>query len=72
MLGEPDTLQETREWAIEKLDGLADDGLLLRDQCDGWTKVRLLVRGRFALDANASRADAARKLAELALARLPR
>jgi hypothetical protein len=57
---------------IEKLDGLADEGLLLRDQCDGWTKVRLLVRGRFPLDANASRADAARKLAELALARLPR
>lgn len=59
------------EDAPVKLD-LADEAILFSDKCDGRTKVRLLRRGRFALDASAWDADSSRRLAEVALERLPR
>jgi hypothetical protein len=64
-----DALMKFTEGEIEKLQGLGDAAMRFKDTGDGLFKLRVVKRGRFALEAVAADPESARKLAELALAR---
>jgi len=64
-----DALSKYTEARIEKLQGLGDEAMRFRDPGDGLYKLRVVKRGRFALEAVAADPDSSRKLAELALGR---
>jgi hypothetical protein len=64
-----DALAKYTEAPIEKVAGLGDEAMRFRDPGDGLHKLRVVKRGRFAIEAVAGDPDSCRKLAELALAR---
>jgi len=68
--GDYDELAQYTEGKIEKLQGLGDAAMRFQDPGDGLFKLRVGKRGQFAFEAVAGDPDSARKLAELALARL--
>jgi hypothetical protein len=59
------------EGIVENPSGFGDAAVLFKDD-DGLSKLRLLVRGKLALEAVASDAESAKKLAKLALERFSR
>jgi hypothetical protein len=66
-----DELLEFTEGIQENPTGFGDAAVLFKDE-DGLTKLRVLVRGRFAVEAVAADAESAKRLAKLALERLAR
>ncbi len=69
--GDYDELLEYTEGILENPSGFGDAAVLFKDE-DGLSKLRVLVRGKLALEAVASDADSAKKLAKLALERFSR
>jgi hypothetical protein len=59
------------ENVLEKLTGFGDEAILYRED-DGLSKLRLVVRNRFTLQATAENVDSVKKLAKLALEHLSR
>jgi hypothetical protein len=59
------------ENVLEKLTGFGDEAILYRED-DGLSKLRLVVRNRFTLQATAQDVDSVKKLAKLALEHLSR
>ncbi len=70
--GEYDELKRATEGKLEPVTGLADEAVSFVDPGDGRHKLRLLRRGRFALEATAADAESAKALAKLALERFDR
>jgi hypothetical protein len=66
-----DELLEYTEGIVENPSGFGDAAVLFKDE-DGFSKLRLVVRGRFSIEAVASDADSVKKLAKLALERFSR
>jgi hypothetical protein len=65
-----DELAKYTEAKAEKVQGLGDEAMRFRDPGDGLHKLRVVKRGRFAVEAVAADPESSRKLAELGLARL--
>jgi hypothetical protein len=65
---EYDELLEYTEGTVENPSGFGDAAVLFKDE-DGRSKLRLVVRGRFCLEATAADPESAKKLARLALER---
>lgn len=66
-----DELLEYTEGIVENPSGFGDAAVLFKDE-DGFSKLRLVVRGEFSLEAVASEAESVKKLAKLALNRFSR
>ncbi len=66
-----DELLEYTEGIVENPSGFGDAAVLFKDE-DGFSKLRLVVRGEFSLEAVASDAESVKKLAKLALDRFSR
>jgi hypothetical protein len=66
-----DELLEYTEGIVENPPGFGDAAVLFKDE-DGFSKLRLVVRGKFSLEAVASDGESAKKLAKLALERFSR
>lgn len=66
-----DELLRYTEGIVENPSGFGDAAVLFKDE-DGLSKLRLVVREKFSLEAVASDAESAKKLAKLALERFSR
>jgi hypothetical protein len=69
--GAYDELLEYTEGIVENPSGFGDAAVLFKDE-DGLSKLRLVVREKFGLEAVAADAESAKKLARLALERFSR
>jgi len=65
-----DALARYTEGKIEPVPGLGDAAMRFQDPGDDLFKLRVVKRGQFAIEAVAADPDSARKLADLAFARL--
>jgi len=66
-----DELLRYTEGIVENPSGFGDAAVLFKDE-DGFSKLRLVVREKFSIEAVASDADSVKKLAKLALERFSR